>query len=116
VHRAALVGAVALLGVVVGSLTGAPSEASGAARATVVLSAGDIARVADLPVGCRVVRRGLPPATMLDCRRAGRLAGTYGVLLGRWNLRVVRFTSAHEARVVLSARHGGPAEYCATGG
>ena len=111
-RRAGLVGAVGLLGVMVGALVGGPSQASGAARSTVLLSHGDTARVADVPVGCLVVRRGVPPATMLDCRRAGPLAGTYGVLLGRWNVRVVRFRSAREAQVVFTATHGGRSVCC----
>ena len=98
--------------VMVGALVGGPSQASGAARSTVLLSHGDTARVADVPVGCLVVRRGVPPATMLDCRRAGPLAGTYGVLLGRWNVRVVRFRSAREAQVVFTATHGGRSVCC----
>jgi hypothetical protein len=53
---------------------------------------------------------------MLDCRRAGRLAGTYGVFLGRWNVRVLRFSSATEGQVVFSARHGGASVCCGTGG
>jgi hypothetical protein len=96
------------------ALAGA-SAGAGRHSDTVVLARGDVARVADLPVACRVARRGVPPATMLDCRRAGTLAGTYGVLVGRWNVRVVRFTSAHEARVVLTARHGGKATFCGAG-
>jgi hypothetical protein len=110
--RLAVVCAAALVGVAVGSLAGGPLAARAAADAAVVLAAGDIARVMDIPVGCQVVRRGVPPATMLDCRRAGRLDGTYGVLFGRWNVRVVRFQGAHDAQVVFSARHGGGAVCC----
>jgi hypothetical protein len=80
-----------------------------------VLSPGDAVQIAGIPVGCQVVRRGVPPATMLDCRRAGKLAGSYGVLIGRWNVRVIRFESAREARTVLTAKHGGEA-VCCTGG
>jgi hypothetical protein len=98
------------------ALAGASAGAGQREAAAVVLARGDIARVAELPVACRVARRGTPPATMLDCRRAGKLAGSYGVLVGRWNVRVVRFTSAHEARVVLTARQGGQATFCGAGG
>jgi hypothetical protein len=111
-RRAGMVSAVGLLGVVAGALFGGPSEASGAAQASIVLNAGDVARVAGAPMGCRVVVRGVPPATMLDCRRAGPLAGTYGVLFGRSNVRVVRFESGREARIVFSAKHGGLATCC----
>jgi hypothetical protein len=40
------------------------------------------------------------------------MAGTYGVLLGRSRVRVVRFRAAHEAQVVFTATHGGGAECC----
>jgi hypothetical protein len=114
-QRLAVLCAAALVGVAAGSLAGGPPAAKGAADAAVVLAAGDVARVMDIPVGCRVARRGVPPATMLDCRRAGRLDGTYGVLFGRWNVRVVRFQGAHDAQVVFSARHGSGAVCCKVG-
>jgi hypothetical protein len=53
---------------------------------------------------------------MLDCRRAGPLRGTYGVLFGRSNVRVVRFNSAQAARVVVKATHGAGVVCCTKGG
>ena len=106
------IAAAAALGTVAGIAAGPAVPARGAAEVAVELQNGDIARVADVPIGCRVSRRGIPPATMLDCRRAGALAGTYGVLFGRSKVRVVRFSSAHEARVVFTATHGGGAGCC----
>lgn len=97
---------------VAGALGGGLSDASGTSFTTYDLTAGDIARVPDAQVGCRVVKRGAPPATMLDCRRAGSLTGTYGVLLGPARVRVVRFESSGVARVVFTARHGGRATCC----
>jgi hypothetical protein len=108
--------AAGLLGLVAGTLAGGSPDASGAPRASVLLQIGDVARIADLPLGCRVVRRGVPLATMLDCRHAGRLSGTYGVFLGRWNVRVVRFRTPTEAQVVFTAKHGEASVCCDTGG
>jgi hypothetical protein len=108
----AAVAAAAALGTVAGIAAGPTVPARGAAQTAIELQRGDIARVAGVPIGCRVARRGVPPATMLDCRRAGALAGTYGVLLGRSRVRVVRFRAAHEAQVVFTATHGGGAECC----
>ena len=85
------IAAAAALGTVAGIAAGPAVPARGAAEVAVELQNGDIARVADVPIGCRVSRRGIPPATMLDCRRAGALAGTYGVLFGRSKVRVGAF-------------------------
>jgi len=112
--RLGAIAAAGTVGAFVGSLCG-PHAASGAATATSILAAGDVVRVADLPVGCQVVRRGVPAATMLDCRRGGALRGTYGVLLGRWNVRVFRFESPTVARLVFTARHGSRAVCCSPG-
>ncbi len=114
-RRAGIVSAAVLLGVVAGALIGGPSHASGAVESTILLATGDVVRVVGAPVGCRVVVRGVPRATMLDCRRAGPLAGTYGVLLGPSNVRVVRFESGREARLVFTAKHGGAATCCGSG-
>jgi hypothetical protein len=109
--------AAAAIGVVAGALIGPLSEASGQAPTPeLVVRHGDVIRVAGIPVGCRVVVRGVPPTTMLDCRRAGPLRGTYGVLFGRSNVRVVRFNSARDAQVVVKATHGAGVVCCTTGG
>jgi hypothetical protein len=109
-------GVASALTVAAAGLASLPSQASGGRSAELVLTPGDVVRVAGTPVGCRVVRRGVPPATMLDCRRAGPLRGTYGVLLGRTRVRVVRFASARDAQVVLTAKHGGRAVCCSAEG
>jgi hypothetical protein len=112
----AIIGAAAI-GAVTGALVGPPSDASGqAGRSDFVVRPGDVVRVSGIPVGCRVVTRGVPPATMLDCRRAGPLRGTYGILFGRSNVRVIRFTSTQAARIVVKARHGGDIVCCSKGG
>ena len=111
-RAARALGAAALAGAAAAAASGTPQAASGAPIGELLIGPGDVVRIAGSPVGCRVVRRGVPPATMLDCRRAGVLKGTYGVLLGPVNVRVVRFTSASDATVVLTARHGGRAVCC----
>jgi hypothetical protein len=70
-----------------------------------IVRAGDIVRVAgDANVGCRV--RPHDGAETLDCRRAGSLAGSYGTLLNKNEVVVVRFESARVAKIVFAAKHG----------
>jgi hypothetical protein len=69
------------------------------------LNVGDVVRVAGSgDVGCRVVWRN--ELATLDCRRAGALAGTYGTLLNKDELLVVRFVDPKTAKIVLNAYHG----------
>ena len=49
---------------------------------------------------------------MLDCRRGGPLAGTYGTMLSARRAQVVRFRSSSVAKVVFTATHGGGARRC----
>jgi hypothetical protein len=72
----------------------------------VFLDVGDSFQVAGAPLGCKVIeRRG---GKSLDCRIAGRLAGSYGTLMSATRLNVVRFTSGRVAKVVFTAtQHGG---------
>jgi hypothetical protein len=82
-----------------------PAHAAHAGQ-TVLLRPGDVVQVSGAPLGCRlVVPSGLKT---LDCRRAGSLAGSYGTLMSTRRVQVVRFRSAHAAKVVFVAtQHGG---------
>ena len=72
---------------------------------TLIVRAGDIVRVAgDANVGCRV--RLHDGAETLDCRRAGSLTGSYGTLLNKNEVLVVRFASGRAAKIVFAAKHG----------
>jgi hypothetical protein len=84
--------------------------AQGDTARTVVLGVGDVIEVDGAPIGCRVARRdGLH---VIDCRRAGRLSGTYGALFDERRVRVARFTSSDTAKVVFKAKHRGRARRC----
>ena len=84
--------------------------ARGDAATTVVLSVGDTMRVRDAPIGCQVTRRN--DRVTIDCRRAGRLAGSYGTLFDARRVRVARFRSSDTAKVVFKATHRGRARRC----
>ena len=106
-----LLSAVVVLGFVTLSLAldqGSPARAD--AQADVVVRMGDTVRVEGGAVGCKVVRQG--DGAGLDCRRAGRLAGTYGTLLDERRARVVRFKSSDTAQVVFTAKHRGASRRC----
>jgi hypothetical protein len=77
---------------------------------TLVLHIGDRVVVDGAAIGCQVVRRGSRP--VMDCRRGGRLAGTYGAMLSERRALVVRFRSDTTAKVVFTARHHGRARAC----
>ena len=85
-------------------------SARGDSAARVVLSVGDTMRVEGAPIGCQVTRRS--GRIVIDCRRAGRLAGSYGTLLDERRVRVARFRSSDTAKVVFKARHRGKARRC----
>ena len=85
-------------------------SARGAAGQTVVMQVGDVMEVDGAPIGCKVTRRG--ERIMIDCRRAGRLAGTYGTLFDERRVRVTRFHSSDTAKVVFKAKHRGRAHRC----
>jgi hypothetical protein len=84
-------------------------EARGDAQ-TVVMRVGDVMQVEGAPIGCQVARRG--ERVVVDCRRAGRLAGTYGTLFDERHARVTRFKSSDTAKVVFKAKHRGKARRC----
>jgi hypothetical protein len=102
---AMLVGALATMAV-------APRDgAAGAAGpAPTVLKVGDRVTVEGQPLGCRVARQG--GHVVVDCRRGGPLAGTYGTMLTARGARVVRFRGNSVAKVVFTAEHGGGARTC----
>lgn len=74
---------------------------------------GDVIEVTGTRVKCRATMR--KGARTLDCRRIGRLAGTYGTLLTSRRVLVVRFKSERVAQIVFEARHLGPAVACGPG-
>jgi hypothetical protein len=79
----------------------------------VLIDLGDVVRVKGGAVGCRVTRRaGFPGQKLLDCRRAGALPGTFGVLMGVRKLLVVRFEKQDVARVVFTATNAGESTVC----
>jgi hypothetical protein len=103
--------AVVLLGILTLTLalrTGTSARADEAAG--VVVRVGDTVEVEGGAVGCKVVRKG--DRATLDCRRAGRLAGSYGTLLDDRRARVVRFQSSRSAKVVFTAQHRGSSRRC----
>jgi hypothetical protein len=80
---------------------------------TVSVRLGDRIRVVDAPIGCRVVRmRELGRRVVIDCRRAGPLAGTYGTLFTAHEAALVRFKSRHTASLLLVATHNGQVRRC----
>jgi hypothetical protein len=93
------------------------ARAADVARAsTVAVRIGDRVRVLDAPIACRVVRMSqLGGRAVVDCRRAGPLAGTYGTLLTAHEALLVRFQSKHAARRMVVATHGGDVRRCEAG-
>ena len=82
-----------------------PARAAHAGQ-PIVLNPGDRIAVSGAPLGCRVVVPG--GRKTLDCRVAGSLAGSYGTLMTAGRVQVVRFRSAHVAKIVFVAtQHGG---------
>jgi hypothetical protein len=75
-----------------------------------VLRVGDTLRVEGAAMGCQVTRRGGRP--VIECRRDGPLAGTYGTFMSARKLTVARFRSSHTAQTILTARHGGGWRAC----
>jgi hypothetical protein len=86
------------------------AAARGDAAQNVVMAVGDVMEVEGAPIGCQVTRR--DGRVVIDCRRAGRLAGTYGTLFDERRVRVTRFRSSDTAKVVFKAKHKGRAHRC----
>ena len=75
-------------------------------RTQVVLKVGDTLRVEGAPIGCQVTRRA--GAAVIECRRDGALAGTYGTFIERpRTVTVARFRSSRTAQAIFTAKHGG---------
>jgi len=68
---------------------------------------GDRIRVANAPIGCRVVRmRQFGGRVVIDCRRAGALRGTYGTLFTAREAVLVEFESRKTAkRIAVGVHH-----------
>jgi hypothetical protein len=98
---------------VLGLVIRGEGDARGGTEPTVVLRVGDVMAVKGAPIGCKVARR--DGRAVIDCRRAGRLKGTYGTLFDERRVRVVRFRSSDTAKVVYKARHGGTGRRCDRG-
>jgi hypothetical protein len=86
------------------------ASARGDAAQNVVMRVGDVMEVEGAPIGCQVARR--DGRIVIDCRRAGRLRGTYGTLFDERRVRVTRFRSSDTAKVVFKAKHTGRAHRC----
>jgi hypothetical protein len=84
--------------------------ASGDAPRTVVLGVGDVMQVDGVPIGCQVNQR--DERIVVECRRDGRLKGTYVSIFDTRHVRVARFRSRDEAAIVFEARHRGRARMC----
>jgi hypothetical protein len=76
----------------------------------IFLHPGDVVQVSGAPLGCRVVVPG--GLETLDCRVAGSLTGSYGTLISARRVRVVRFRSAHLAKIVFVATQRGAFRTC----
>jgi hypothetical protein len=77
-----------------------------------VLRVGDTIRIEGAAMGCQVTRRGGRP--VIECRRDGKLSGTYGTFMSDRTLKVARFRSSRTAQTILTARHGGAWRACGT--
>ena len=79
-----------------------------------VLKVGDTVRVEGAGIGCQVTRRANRPT--IECRRDGRLKGTYGTFLSERKVTVARFRSSTTAQEILSATHRGRWRACSQTG
>jgi hypothetical protein len=104
--------AAAVAGAAAAALTLMPDDGARAASSpgTVTVQVGDRVVVAGQPLGCRVERRG--DRAVVDCRRGGPLAGTYGTRISARRAQIVRFRSDTVAKVVYTATHQGGARRC----
>lgn len=95
---------------VVGPRVGGAAADAAAPAAPTVLKVGDRVTVDGQPIGCRVASQ--DGHVVMDCRRGGKLAGTYGTMLTARRALVVRFHDNSVAKVVFTAEHGGGARRC----
>lgn len=75
-----------------------------------VLRIGDTVRVDGAQIGCQVTRRA--GRAVIECRRDGDPAGTYGTFMSDRSVRVARFRSSRTAQTILTAKHGGGWRAC----
>ena len=109
-RRLVATAAAALAGAAI-TLAVTPHDDAGAAGPQkVVLKVGDRVTIEGQPLGCRVAQQG--GHAIVDCRRGGPLAGTYGTVLSAHRALVVRYRSNSVAKVVFTAEHGGGAHAC----
>jgi hypothetical protein len=101
---------VLLAGVVLLGFAAAALALRGGSGDAIVMRVGDTMQVEGAPIGCQVDRRDGRP--VIDCRRAGKLAGTYTALFDERRVRVARFRSSDTARVVFTAKHRGATREC----
>ena len=90
--------------------TGGPPAALPGVPQQLVLRVGDTLRVEGAPMGCQVTRRG--GRAVIECRRDGSLAGTYGTFMSDRSLTVARFRSSRTAQTILTATHRGRWRAC----
>jgi hypothetical protein len=110
-RRLATTAAAMVAGAAAMALVAPHGGAAGATPAApTVLKVGDRVTIDGQPIGCRVARQ--DGHVVMDCRRAGPLAGTYGTLLSARRARVIRFRDDSVAKVVFTAEHGGAARTC----
>jgi hypothetical protein len=103
-----------LAGLAAGIAISSPAADLFAAAAPPELEVGERFRVRGVEVGCRVAKISeLGGRTVVDCRRAGPLAGTYGAMVSEREVVVVRFRSGREAKIVFEGRHKGSSRRCA---
>ena len=91
------------------------SATSGIAPRSIAVRPGDEIRVLGAPIGCRVAQmRAFEGRIVVDCRRIGRLRGTYGTLLSAREAGLVRFESNSTGKLLYRAAHHGSIRKCGT--
>jgi len=104
-----LVAAVCVVGLAALALA-ARGGASARGDAGVILRVGDTMQVEGARIGCQVSERSGRPA--IECRRTGKVAGTYTAIFDERRARIARFRSSDTAKIVFTAKHGGGARAC----
>lgn len=100
--RGSVLGTIVVLLTAITLLVPAASLPSAQEQTVTVLRPGDVVRVKDTSVTCRV-RGGNPP--VLECLRLRKLAGSYGVRMSARKVTVFRVKSAKLGETVFSATH-----------
>jgi hypothetical protein len=105
-----LLALLASLGLLIHGWSSRTADAATPGAGRTFLQIGQVAQLSGAPVACKaMLRDGL---RTLDCRVAGQLAGTYGTLMNRGRLLVVRFRGVHLAKVVFQADQHGAFAVC----